>query len=171
MVGVLYTVDVSTIFLDSLVRHLLLSLPTLSREWRHIENIRDKRKPEHPRASSTNDIECFFSISIGKNYTTKEVKVGFRKACSEFTKRLDPDLPFFYHTSSHYERPLPDFNEAPQQQKKRIPRREQPAAFAPKRATMPVRVSLAVRAKFHNVLIELPPPPTGPVHLIEHSYA
>ena len=144
-----------------------------SREWRRIENIRDKRKPEHPRASST-DVECFFSImrdSIGKNFTTKQVKVGFRKACSEFTKRMDPDLPFFYHTSSHtrfYEGPLPDFSEAPKQQKKkRVPRREQPTAFAPRCATMPVRGSLAVRAKFHNVPIELPPPPTptGPVHL------
>ena len=108
-----------------------------SREWRRIENIRSKRKPEHPRASSTDDVECFFSImrdSIGKNFTTKQVKVGFRKACLEFTKRLDPDLPFFYHTSSHtrfYEGPLPDFSEAPKKQKKkRVPRREQPAAFA-----------------------------------------
>ena len=149
-----------------------------SREWRRIENIRNKRKPEHPRARSTDDVECLFSImrdSIGKNFTTKEVKVGFRKVCSEFTKRLDPDLPFYYHTSSHtcfYEGPLPDFSEPPKQQKqKRVPRREQPAAFAPRRATMPVRGSLAVRAKFHNVPIELPPPPTGPVHLLEHSYA
>ena len=35
---------------------------------------------------------------------------------------------------------------------------------------MPVRGSLAVRAQFHNVPIELPPPPTGLVHLLEHSY-
>ena len=96
-----------------------------SREWRRIENIRNKRKPEHPRASSTDDVKCFFSImrdSIEKNFTTKQVKVGFRKACLEFTKRLDPDLPFFlYHTSSHthfYEGPLPDFSEAPEKQKK-----------------------------------------------------
>ena len=47
-----------------------------SREWRRIDNIRNKRKPEHPRASSTDDVECFFSVlrdSIGKNFTTKEV--------------------------------------------------------------------------------------------------
>ena len=49
--------------------------------------------------------------AVGRNFTTKEVKFGFRKVCAEFTKRLDPDLPFYYHTSSHtryYEGPLPD---------------------------------------------------------------
>ena len=102
--------------------------------------------------------------------------MGFRKVCIEFTKRLDPDLPFYYHTSSHsrfYEGPLPDFNETSNKAKRksrRVPRREQPAAFAIRRATMPVRGSTAVRTQFHNVPIELPPPPSGPVHVFEHSY-
>ena len=90
-------------------------------------------------------------------------------------KMTGHDLPFYYHTSSHthfYEGPLPDFSEAPKpQKKKRVPRREQPTAFAPRHATIPVQGSLAVRAKFHNVPIELPPPSTGPVHLLERSYA
>ena len=149
------------------------------REWQRIANIRCHRKPEHPRASSTDDVECFFSImrdSIGQNFTTKQVKMGFRKVCVEFTKRLDPDLPFYYHTSSHsrfYEGPLPDFNETSNKAKRksrRLPRREQPAAFATRRATMPVRGSTAVRTQFHNIPIELPPPPSGPVHVFEHSY-
>ena len=150
------------------------------REWQRRDNIMNGRKPEHPRASSTDDVECFFSVmrdSIGRNFTTKEVKLGFRKICAEFTKRLDPNLPFFYHTSSHtryYEGPLPEFSEPGKKtsrKRKRVPRREQPAAFAPRRATMPVRGSLSVRPQFHNLPLELPPLPTGPIHVSEHSYA
>ena len=150
-----------------------------SREWRRIDNVNHGRQPEHPRASTTDDVECFFSImrdSIGRNFTTKQMNLGFRKACIEFTKRLDPDLRFYYHTSSHtrfYEGQMPEFADSSKKKKrknKRIPRREQPAAFAPRRATMPVRGSLTVRAKFHNVPIELPPLPSEPLHVLEHSY-
>ena len=104
---------------------------------------------EHPRASSTDDVECFFSTmrdAIGRNFTTKEVKFEIRKVLAEFVKRVDPDLPFFYHTSSHtrfHEGPLPNFDLPPKKEKtKCIPRRAQPAAFGPRRATMPVRGSL-----------------------------
>ena len=151
-----------------------------NREWRRRENLAHDRKPEHPRASSTDDVEYFFSVmrdSIGQNFTTKQMKMGFRKVCMEFTKRFDPDLPFYYHTSSHtrfYEGPLPDYSVRSTKSKrkhKRAPRREQPAAFVPRRVTMPVRGSTTVRAQFHNVPITLPPPPTGPVHVFEHSYA
>ena len=151
-----------------------------SREWRRIDSVNQRRKPEHPRASTTDDVECFFSVmrdSIGKNFTTKQMNLGFRKACIEFTKRLDPDLKFYYHTSSHtrfYEGQLSDFADSSRKKKrknKRIPRREQPAAFAPRRATMPTRGSLTVRAQFHNVPIELPPLPSDSLHVLEHSYA
>ena len=150
------------------------------REWQRIDNISSGRKPEHPRASSSDDVECFFSVmrdSIGRNFTTKEVKFGFRKICAEFNKRLDPNLPFYYHTSTHtryYEGPLPEFSEPGKKtsrKNKRVPRREQPAAFAPRRATMPVRGSLSVRPQFHNLPLELPPLPSGPIHVFEHSYA
>ena len=94
---------------------------------------------------------------------------------AEFVKRVDPDLPFFYHTSHtrFYEGPLPNFDLPPKKapKKKRVPRREQPAAFGPRRATMPVRGSLSVRPQFHNVPLELPPPPHSSVVLFEHSYA
>lgn len=151
-----------------------------SREWRRCENFNSGRKPEHPRASSTDDVECFFNVmrdSIGQNFTTKQVKYGFRKACGELIKRLDPDLPFYYYTSSHsrfYEGPLPSFSQssaANKRKSRKVPRREQPAAFAPRRATMPVRGSLSVRAQFHNVPIELPPLPTSAILGYEHSYA
>ena len=150
------------------------------REWQRCYNSNMGRTPDHPRASSTDDVECFFSVmrdSIGRNFTTKQVKYGFRKVCAEFTKRMDPNLPFYYHTSAHsrfYEGPLPEFNEGskkPRRKSGRVPRREQPAAFAPRRATMPVRGTLSVRPQFHNLPLELPPPPTGPQHVYEHSYA
>ena len=85
-----------------------------------------------------------------------------RCMCFEFSKRLNPDLPFYYHTSSHtryYEGLLPEFNVPARKPRKtsRAPRREQPSVFAPHRATMPVRGSLSVRPKFHNVPLDLPP--------------
>lgn len=148
------------------------------REWHRREVMNGNRKQEHPRASTTDDVECFFSMmrdSIGHNFTTKQVKFSIRKVYGEFIKRLDPDLPFYYHTSAHtryYEGSLPCFDipSSKPQTKKKVPRREQPNAFAPRRATMPVRGSLAVRPKFHNLPLELPPPPGGSVHLLDHTY-
>ena len=133
------------------------------------------------RTCSTDDVECFFSLMcdiIGQNFTSEEIKFGMRKIISQFSKCVDTDLPFYYYTSAHshfYEGSHPDFNKAPQKQlkEKRLPRREQPGAFVPRRATMPIRgsLALAVRPKFHNLPLELPPPPTGPIFLHEHSYA
>ena len=148
------------------------------REWHRRECSNENRHLEHPRASSSDDVECFFSMmrdAIGQNFTVNQVKFGIQKVFGEFKKRVDPDLPLYYHTSSHtryHEGPLPDFDQ-PAKKKliKRVPRREQPTAFGARHATMPVRGSLSVRPKFHNLPLELPPPPTSPVVLYEHSYA
>ena len=89
------------------------------REWHRRECANTGRPLEHPRASSTDDVECFFSMmrdSIGQNFSTKEVKFGMRKIVTEFPKRVDPQLPFYYHTSTHaqyYEGPHPDFDKEP----------------------------------------------------------
>lgn len=146
------------------------------REWHRRDCASKNPSLEHPRANSTDDMECFFSLmrdSIGQNFTVKEAKFGMRKLIGEFSKRADPDLPFYYHTSSHtryYEGPHPNFDKPldKKSREKRIPRREQPSAFAPRHATMPVRGSLSVRPTFHNVPLELPPPLTGPIFLFEH---
>ena len=65
------------------------------REW-HRRQCTNKNRPlEHPRASSTDDVECFFSLmrdSIGRNFTIKEAKFGMRKIVGEFSKRADPLL-------------------------------------------------------------------------------
>ena len=96
----------------------------------------------------------------------------------EFMKRMNPDLPFYYHTSSHqrfYEGEMPSFSEMPKkpQKVKRAPRRELMGDIG-RRLSFPVRGSLSVRAEFHNVPVDLPPPPNACIAtkiLSEHSYA
>ena len=47
-----------------------------SREWRRQFNTRNRIPAENPRASSTDDVECFFSMlrdTVGKDFTLKEV--------------------------------------------------------------------------------------------------
>ena len=100
---------------------------------------------------------------------------GWRKATEEFIKRMDPDLPFHYHTSGHsryYTDLMPDFCTKPPKSKKitRIPRYE--LLGANNRVTLAVRGESSIRTKFHNVPVDLPPPPgahnQSAVH--EHSY-
>ena len=33
---------------------------------------------------------------IGKDFSLKHVKFEFRKICAEFSKRIDPDLLYYY---------------------------------------------------------------------------
>ena len=150
------------------------------REWRRRHSSQRGGIPDHPRASTSDDVECFFSMArdaFGQNFTVKEFKYGFRKICAEFNKRLDADLPFYYHTSSHTrysEGPLPEFSQVQRRRKRkhqRIPLREQPAAFSSRRATLPVHGNVRLRAQFHNRPLDLPPPPTVGIHISEHSYA
>ena len=47
-----------------------------SREWRRKYNHECNIPVEHPRASSTDDVECFFSVlrdTVGKDFTLKQV--------------------------------------------------------------------------------------------------
>lgn len=94
----------------------------------------------------------------------------------EFLKRLDPDLPFYYHTSTNmfYEGPLPGFNEPVEStpQLHRPPRRELIGANVETRVTLAPRGTGSVRATFHNVPVELPPLPNSlSVVTDEHSYS
>lgn len=90
---------------------------------------------------------------------------------------MDPSLPFYYYTSNDrfYENEMPDFN-APRSKpakEDRPPRRELLVSNIGRRASIPVRSSLSVRAQFHNVPVNLPPPPNAtPAErlLAEHSY-
>ena len=102
---------------------------------------------------------------------------GWRKAVEELTKRLDPELPFYYHTSTHhrfYEGELPDFSKlaSKSDQKIHISRRELLTHKIGGRATLAQHGATSIRTQYHNVPVELPPPPvsTVPAHLAEHSY-
>lgn len=47
-----------------------------TRNWRDSFNAEHGIPPEHPRSSTTDDIQCFFSIlrdMVGKSFTTKQV--------------------------------------------------------------------------------------------------
>ncbi len=54
------------------------------------------------------------------------------------------------------------------------PRRELLAGNVGRRASFPIRSSLSIQAKFHNLPVNLPPPPTASIHqkvMAEHSYS
>lgn len=73
-------------------------------KFRRIELLNAVLPPKNLRASTTDDVECFFNVTrdlVGKNLTVKQLKVCRRKICFEFRKRLNPDLTHNYFTSSH----------------------------------------------------------------------
>ena len=65
---------------------------------------------------------------IGQHFTVRQARYNWRKVCLEFSKRLDPELPFYYYTSSHdrfYEGERPNFNEPKRKERqKRVRRRD-----------------------------------------------
>lgn len=95
----------------------------------------------------------------------------------EFSKRSDPELPFYYYTTTDrfYEGDMPAFDQPSEKPKrpKRVPRREQARADVSGRVTMAIRGDRSIRTTFHNLPVELPPPPTQnqSIVLSEHAYA
>lgn len=87
------------------------------REFRRRKVAEMDGTPDNSRASTTDDVECFFSVfrdNLGSDFTLKHVRFEWRKWCVEYTKRMDPNLPFYYYTSSHdrfLEGPRPSFND------------------------------------------------------------
>lgn len=138
--------------------------------------------PEHPRASTSDDVECFFSTlrdSVGKDFTLQNVQFQWRCACLEFTKRMNDELPYFYYTASHdrfYEGERPGFNEPSSSSTSRNPRHmrtrksESLVGQAPGRTTLPIPGARSVRLTYHNVPVEIPPPPGPHGFVYEHSY-
>lgn len=92
----------------------------------------------------------------------------------ELSKRLDRDLPFYYHTSTHhrfFEGDRPDFNEPQLRPRVQRPaRRELMTGGVGGRTSLAQRGATSIRTKFHNVPVELPPPPNVPIHVAEHEY-
>lgn len=170
--------DISNVcgFTREVLTALIANIET--REWRRREIAQSPVGiPEHPRASNTDDVKCFFSVlcdHVGTNFTLKQVKFAWRKVCIEFRKRTDPSLPFYYFTSSHdrfYEGPHPSFNKPVKNKRsKRVSKGEQVASLTSGRATLPVRGSLSVRPQFHKQAVSVPPPSSVPTYIAEHAY-
>ena len=99
---------------------------------------------------------------------------GWRKACEELTKRLDPELPLYYHTSTHhrfYDGVLPDFSQSTSKHRKEhIARRELLTSNIGGRVTMAQHGASSIHTQYHNVPVEFPPPPNVPGHIADHSY-
>ena len=102
---------------------------------------------------------------MGSNFDLKEFFDEFPKVMSEFEKRIDPDLLFFYwtaHQTRYRAYSLPSFNEpsaggVERLDKVRFSTRGDPGVFVANRAFLPQRNQLTVRATFHRAPVELPP--------------
>ena len=123
-----------------------------------------KLPPEHPRASSTDDVQGIISLFheiLGPIFDIKEFFDEFPKILNEF----DPDCPFYYWTGCHtrfQDFPLPLFNEPSKKGTERLDRvilsrRGDPGIFVANRASLPQRGQLTVCANFHRAPVELPP--------------
>ena len=149
-------------------------------QWKRHEYAALEKTMENPRSSTTDDVECMFSIMrdlTGKHFTLREARNTWRKCCIEFSKRLDPDLGFYYFSSAHdrfFEGDRPNFDEKHTRSRrpKRLRRREQPSHLMFGRATLPERGARSTRMTFHNLPLPIPPPlESTKQHVFEHSYA
>ena len=135
------------------------------REWHRRESINEGLVAEHPRTSTTDDVECFFSSkkdTIGQNFTTKQVKFGIQKVYSEFIKHLDPDLPFFiiHQATSVFTKalyPVSTTSQSPNRKSRESLEENSRLPLHHRRATMPVRGTTSVQPKFHYLPLEFPP--------------
>ncbi|KAI8517795.1 hypothetical protein Bbelb_038120 [Branchiostoma belcheri] len=130
---------------------------------------------EHPRASTTDDVEGFFAglhRHLGNTFTLKELHARWPTEVREFSKRIDPDLPFYYWTSSERYRGdelYPSFNEAGNKTLRlhRIQscRREDASIFTSARGFLPVRNRATIRQMIHRPEVPLPEVPNMLPHL------
>lgn len=139
-----------------------------TRQQRREEYSERNLPPEHPRASSTDDVEgiiALFHDVIGVIFDTKEFYDEFPKIMNEFSKKSDPNLPFYYwigHQTRYRDFPLPSFNEPSKDGVERLDkvtlsRRGDPGVFISNRASMPQTNQLTDRANFHRAPLPLPP--------------
>lgn len=141
-----------------------------SRELRRAEYQERGLPPEHPRASATDDVEGIIALMhemLGDIFDVKQFLDAQPKILSEFKKRIDPDLEFFYWTGAnerYRDFELPSFNQPSGEgiierlDRISLSRRGDPGVFVANRASLPKRGQLTVRAQFHRTPVELPPP-------------
>ena len=64
--------------IQGFIREVLVTLiaDVESRNWRDAFNAQNGIPPEHPRSSTSDDVECFFNVlrdMVGKSFTLKQV--------------------------------------------------------------------------------------------------
>ena len=140
-----------------------------SRELRRVEYHERGLPFEHPRASSTDDVEGIIATMhemIGEVFDVKQFNDEQPKILHEFNKRIDPDLQFYYWSGANErfsEFELPSFNQpsgkgiTERLDRIIISRRGDPGVFVSDRAAMPQRGQLTARAQYHRAPVELPP--------------
>ena len=150
-------------------RETLIALLTNIESQEHRRALNDTHGPEHPRASSTHEVESFISCvrdRLGKEFDIKELKQRWPAICNEYKKRIDNTLPFYYWTTKHdryREGQMPSFDisvsPVPRLQRMTAPRRQDPGIFVRGRADMPLGKSKTIRATFQHAPAALPPAP------------
>ena len=101
---------------------------------------------------------------LGNIFDLKQFHDCQPKILNEFTKRINPDLKFYYWTGTKErfrEIELPSFNEPSGAQERldkvRISKRGDPGIFVSNRASLPQKGELTARANFHKAPVALPP--------------
>lgn len=156
-----------------MTRELVVAITTNieSQEFRRRYGEEKGLPAEHPRAGSTDDVEgifAFFHELLGPIFDEKAFHDTFPKVMLEYTKKCDPDLPFYHYTGVN-ERfnsgLLPSFNQPSEHghgerlDQVQISRRADPGVFVANRAVIPQRGQLTVRAAHFRPAEDLPPPP------------
>lgn len=141
-----------------------------SRELRRVQYQERGLPPEHPRASSSDDVEGIIALMhemLGDIFDVKQFLDAQPKILNEFKKRIDPDLEYFYWTGAkerYRDFELPSFNEPSGEgiterlDRISLSRRGDPGVFVANRASLPQRGQLTARAQFHRTPVALPPP-------------
>jgi hypothetical protein len=138
----------------------------LLQEFRRRYGLEKGLLPEHPRAGSTDDVEGIFAFLhglLGPIFDEKDFHDAFPKVISEYTKKCDPDLPFYYYNDGL----IQSFNVPSSSGEERldhvcISRRADPGSVVSNRATIPQRGQLSVRTAYFKPAESLPPPPAPP---------
>ena len=126
--------------------------------------------PEHPRAGSTDAVEAIFTFLhelLEFIFDEKAFHDAFPKVILEYTKKCDPDLPFFHYTGVserfHFGN-LPSLNVSSSRSEERLDRvtiskRADLGVFVANRAVIPQRGQLTVRTAYFRPSEGLPPAP------------
>ena len=159
--------------IKGLTREVVVAVTTNieSQEFRRRYGEEKGLPPEHPRAGSTDDVEGIFAFLhelLGLIFDEKAFHDAFPKVMLEYTKKCDPDLPFYHYTGVNerfHSGCVPSFNQPSANREERldrvtISRRADPGVFVANRAVIPQRGQLTVRAAHFRPAEDLPPAPS-----------